>query len=144
RGYAGQVSVGTARAGDPVVVLPSGVRSTIERIDTADGSLGLAQSGRSVTLVLADDLDVSRGDVIASVHDAPEPVQEFAATVCWLAEKPLRPGARVLIKHGTRTAQAVVDSVDALFDDQSLTVTSSPDGLALNDIGLVHLRTADP
>lgn len=144
RGYAGQVAVGSARVGDEVVALPSGVHTTIERIDTADGTLGTAQAGRSVTIVLADDIDVSRGDVISSVGDAPTPVQEFTATVCWLAERPLRAGARVLIKHGTHTAQAIVDVVEARFDEQELAVTSAPDELALNDIGLVHLRTADP
>ncbi|WP_182346863.1 sulfate adenylyltransferase subunit 1 [Tomitella gaofuii] len=142
RGYAGQVAVGTARVGDPVVALPSGVRSTIERIDTADGPLDAAQPGRSVTIVLADDIDVSRGDVISSVGDAPTPVREFAATVCWLAERPLRAGARVLVKHGTQTVQAIVDTVESRFDEQALVVAPAPEELGLNDIGLVHLRTA--
>src|SRR5699024_325365 len=142
RGYAGQVAVGTARVGDEVVALPSGVRSTIERIDTADGSLDSAQAGRSVTIVLADDIDVSRGDVISSVGDAPSPVREFTATVCWLAESPLRAGARVLIKHGTHTSQAIVDAVESRFDEQALAVAPAPDELGLNDIGVVHLRTA--
>ncbi len=142
RGYAGQVAVGEAAVGDEVVVLPSGVRSTIARIDTPDGTLEKAQPGRSVTLVLADDIDVSRGDVISSVGDAPEPVRELSATVCWLAERPLRAGARVLIKHGTHTAQAIVDAVESRFDEQTLTVAAAPDSLELNDLGLVHLRTA--
>ncbi|WP_182357639.1 sulfate adenylyltransferase subunit 1 [Tomitella gaofuii] len=142
RGYAGQVAVGTARVGDPVVALPSGVRSTIGRIDTADGPLDAAQPGRSVTIVLADDIDVSRGDVISSVGDAPTPVREFAATVCWLAERPLRTGARVLVKHGTQTVQAIVDTVESRFDEQALAVAPAPEELGLNDIGLVHLRTA--
>ncbi|GAA4818497.1 sulfate adenylyltransferase subunit 1 [Tomitella cavernea] len=142
RGYAGQVAVGTARVGDPVVALPSGVRSTIGRIDTADGPLDSAQPGRSVTIVLADDIDVSRGDVISSVGDAPTPVREFTATVCWLAERPLQAGARLLVKHGTQTVQAIVDSVESRFDEQALSVAPAPEELGLNDIGLVHLRTA--
>ncbi|MBD0322475.1 MAG: 50S ribosome-binding GTPase, partial [Aldersonia sp.] len=102
RGYAGQVAAGTVAPGDEVVVLPSGVRTIVERIDTPDGELLSAEAGRSVTLILADDVDISRGDTIASVVDAPEPIAAFDATVCWLAEKPLRSGARVLLKHGTR------------------------------------------
>ena len=144
RGYAGQVAAGSAKPGDTVVILPSGTRSTIERVDTPDGSLDSAQTGRSVTIVLADEVDVSRGDVIVSAGDAPTPVQEFTATICWLADTPLTAGGRLLIKHGTRTSQAIVGSLEARFDEQSLAVNSSPESLSLNEIGLVQLRTAEP
>jgi sulfate adenylyltransferase subunit 1 len=144
RGYAGQVAAGSVRPGDEVVILPSGTRTTVERVDTADGELDVANAGRSVTLILADDVDVSRGDTIASVEDAPEPIGEFEATVCWLAEKPLRPGARLLLKHGTRTTQAIVGGIVERFDEQDLTTEQSPDTLELNEIGKISVRVAEP
>ncbi|WP_067665343.1 sulfate adenylyltransferase subunit 1 [Nocardia miyunensis] len=144
RGYAGQISAGVVRPGDEVVVLPSGTRTTVERIDTADGELESAQPGLSVTLILADDVDVSRGDVIASATDAPEPIDTFDATVCWLGDKPLRAGARLLLKHGTRTTQAVVGALLERFDEQHLAADTEAESLALNDIGRVSLRVADP
>ncbi len=144
RGYAGQVAAGEVRPGDEVVVLPSGIRTTVTRVDTADGELDFAHAGRSVTLVLEDDVDISRGDTIASPQDAPEPLGEFEATVCWLAEKPLHPGARLLLKHGTRTTQAIVGSLVERFDEQSLTTEQSPAALQLNEIGKISVRVADP
>ncbi|MDG3011833.1 sulfate adenylyltransferase [Rhodococcus sp. D2-41] len=144
RGYAGQVAAGSVAPGDEVVVLPSGTRTTVASVDTADGPLPQAQSGRSVTLVLADDVDVSRGDVLVSVADAPQPVSEFDATVCWLAEKPLRPGARLLLKHGTKTTQAIVGALEERFDEQELTAAPSPDSLELNEIGRISVRVAEP
>jgi sulfate adenylyltransferase subunit 1 len=144
RGYAGQVAAGTVAPGDEVVVLPSGVRTIVERIDTPDGELLSAEAGRSVTLILADDVDISRGDTIASVVDAPEPIAAFDATVCWLAEKPLRPGARVLLKHGTRTTQAIVGGLVDRFDEQRLGADPNPESLGLNDIGRISVRVAEP
>ncbi|MBD0023882.1 sulfate adenylyltransferase [Gordonia pseudamarae] len=144
RGYAGQIAAGRVSVGDEVVILPSGTRTTISQIDTADGQLATAHTGRSVTLLLADDVDASRGDVIAAVADAPEPIQQFTATVCWLAEKPLRPGARLLLKHGTRTTQAIIGGLDALFDEQNLTLIESPNTVELNQIGRITVQTAEP
>ncbi|GAC69376.1 sulfate adenylyltransferase subunit 1 [Gordonia soli] len=144
RGYAGQISAGRVSVGDEVVVLPSGTRTTISKIDTADGDLETAHTGRSVTLLLADDVDVSRGDVIAAAVDAPEPTQQFTATVCWLAEKPLRPGARLLLKHGTRTTQAIIGSLDVLFDEQGLSLVDAPESVELNQIGRISVQTAEP
>ncbi len=143
RGYAGQVAAGTVDVGDEVLVLPAGTRSRVERIDTADGELASAHTGRSVTVILADDVDVSRGDVIVSAADAPEPRQQFEATVCWLAEKPLRIGARLLLKHGTKTTQAIVGGLDAVFDEQNLTVGEGTT-LELNQIGRISIQTAEP
>ncbi|MFC4603164.1 sulfate adenylyltransferase subunit 1 [Rhodococcus kronopolitis] len=144
RGYAGQVAAGSVRPGDDVVILPSGTRTTVARVDTADGQLDVAHAGRSVTLILADDVDVSRGDTIASVTDAPAAIGEFDATVCWLAEKPLRPGARLLLKHGTRTTQAIVGSIVERFDEQDLTTEQLPETLELNEIGKISVRVAEP
>ncbi|WP_430333165.1 sulfate adenylyltransferase subunit 1 [Rhodococcus sp. ACT016] len=144
RGYAGQVAAGSVVPGDEVVILPSGTRTTVDRIDTADGELDVAHAGRSVTLVLADDVDVSRGDTIAAPTNAPEPIAEFDATVCWLAEKPLRPGARLLLKHGTRTTQAIVGALVERLDEQELTSEQSPETLELNEIGKISVRVAEP
>ncbi|KAA2266081.1 sulfate adenylyltransferase [Solihabitans fulvus] len=144
RGYAGQVAAGTVAEGDQVVVLPSGLRSTVTRIDTADGELTEAVAGRSVTLVLADDLDITRGDLISSVLDAPVPTDEIDATLCWLSEKPLNPGARLLVKHGTRTVQAIVTELVSVLDEQKLSSVDGPDQLRLNEIGRVRLHTAEP
>lgn len=143
RGYAGQIAAGAVAPGDEVVVLPSGIRTTVERIDTPDGELAVAQTGRSVTLILADDVDISRGDTIASVADAPEPIDTFDATVCWLGDKPLRPGARLLLKHGTRTTQAIVGGLLERFDEQRLLADPNPESLALNDIGRISVRVAE-
>ena len=144
RGYAGQVAAGRVTVGDDVVVLPSGTRTTVERIDTADGSLQSAHTGRSVTVLLADDVDVSRGDVIAAVADAPEPISQFSATVCWLGDKALRPGARLLLKHGARTTQAIVGELEVLFDEQELVLRDQPESLELNQIGRIAVQTAQP
>ena len=144
RGYAGLVSAGSVSVGDDVVIQPSGIRTTIAKIDTPDGELATAHTGRSVTLLLADDIDISRGDIIASAADAPEPAQQFTTTVCWLSEKPLRAGARLLLKHGAKTTQAIIGGLDAVFDEQNLALLDAPESLELNQIGRVSLQTADP
>ena len=144
RGYAGQVAAGTIRPGDAVVVLPAGLHTTVERIDTADGELAEASAGRSITLVLADDIDIARGEVIAGADGAPTPTDELAATVAWLADKPLRAGARVLVKHGARTVPAFVEELRTRFDEQHLSTIDDPEELVLNEIGQIVLRTAEP
>ncbi|WP_103343473.1 sulfate adenylyltransferase subunit 1 [Amycolatopsis sp. CA-126428] len=143
RGYAGQIAAGTVRPGDEIVVLPQGIRSRVERIDTADGPLAEAGAGTSVTLLLTDDIDISRGDLIAAADAPPHVTDEITGTLCWLSSKPLKPGARVLVKHGTRTVQALVDELHARFDEQTLSSVDSPASLELNDIGRVSLRLAE-
>ncbi|MFC4001399.1 sulfate adenylyltransferase subunit 1 [Prauserella oleivorans] len=143
RGYAGQIAAGTVRPGDEVVVLPQGLRSTVERIDTADGPLEEAGPGKSVTVLLADDLDISRGDLIAAAADTPRVTDEFTAALCWLSSKSLQPGARVLVKHGTRTVQAIVEELNARFDEQTLSIVDAPASLELNEIGNVSLRLSE-
>ena len=144
RGYAGQVAAGEVRVGDELVVLPAGVRSTVTGIDTADGPLRRAVAGQSVTVLLADDLDVSRGDLLAAADAPPRLTDELDATLCWLAEKPLRAGARVLVKHGARTVPAIAVTLTSLFDEQKLSSSDGPEALQLNQIGRVLLRTAEP
>jgi sulfate adenylyltransferase subunit 1 len=143
RGYAGQVASGTVAAGDEVVVLPGGTRTTVAAVDTADGPLDSAGAGRSVTVRLTDDIDISRGDVLASAAVPPRVTSELEATLCWLADKPLRPGARLLLKHGARTTQVIVGALGGLLDVGTVSYVDAPDQLAVNDIALVSLRTAD-
>ncbi|GII98618.1 sulfate adenylyltransferase subunit 1 [Sediminihabitans luteus] len=143
RGYAGQVASGVVRVGDPVVVLPSGRRTTVEGIDTADGTLDEAFAPQSVTLRLADEVDVSRGDLIAAADDAPEVTQDVEGMVAWLGDGTLRPGATVLLKHTTRTVRAKVKDVVGRLDLDAAELVSA-DELALNDIGRVTLRLASP
>jgi sulfate adenylyltransferase subunit 1 len=144
RGYAGLVSAGVVRVGDDVVVLPDGQRSTITGIDTFDGPLEAAPAGASVVLRLADDLGIARGAVLADPTDAPEPVTEFEATLAWLHEKPLVPGRRLLVKHGTHTVPAIITSVTHRLDTQDLTLEDDPGTLEINDIGQVQVTVAEP
>jgi sulfate adenylyltransferase subunit 1 len=142
RGYAGLVASGTVRLGDEVDVLPDGQRTRIEGIDTFDGELEAARAGQSVVLRLTDDLGVARGSVLAA-PGAPEPVAEFDATLAWLHEKPLRPGARLLLKHGTRTVQAIVAAVTHRLDTDTLSVVEDPGELGINDMGQVALTVSE-
>jgi len=145
RGYAGQLVSGVLHPGEEVVVLPSGQRSTIAGIDRlGEQDVEVAFAPQSVTLRLADDLDVSRGDVIAPVAHAPRVTQDVSATVCHLAARPLRPGDRVLLRHGTRTVKAMVRSLDSRLDIDTLAAEPAPPALSVNEIGRVTLRTAAP
>ncbi|GAC1440455.1 MAG: GTP-binding protein [Mycobacteriales bacterium] len=143
RGYAGTIASGTLRVGDEVVVLPSGRGTTIEAIDSFDASMSQATAGQAVTVRLAEELDVSRGDMIVAADGMPAVTSSFAATVCWMADVPLRPGQRVLVKHTTRTVKAQVHALHDRLDVTQL-LPESADTLRLNDIGRVTLRTAQP
>jgi sulfate adenylyltransferase subunit 1 len=143
RGYAGQVAAGTVGAGDELVVLPGGARTTVAAVETADGPLDRAGAGRSVTVLLADDIDISRGEILASAAAPPRVSNELEATLCWLAAKPLRPGARLLLKHGTRTTQVIVGALGERLDTETVAYVEAPPELAINDIAHVSLRTAD-
>ena len=143
RGYAGQIASGVVRVGDEVVVLPSGRRTTVAGIDTANGELTEAFAPMSVALRLADDIDVARGDLIAAAAQAPEPTRDLVATVCWLSDVPLSRKSRLLLKHTTRTTRAIVSAVDGVLDLDQVQIVPGDD-LALNDIGRLRLRTAEP
>ena len=108
------------------------------------GSPPAAGAGSSVTLLRADALDGSRGDVIAVAASPPPLADELTVTVCWLSDRPLRAGARVLVKHATRTEPAIVTSLLDRFDEQRLSTVDGPGSLVLNDIGRIALRAASP
>ena len=143
RGYAGTLATGTLSAGDEVVVLPSGRRTTVASVETADGPLTTAVARQAITVRLADEVDVSRGDLVAAADDVPTVTSELEATVCWMAEAPLVAGRRLLLKHTTRTVKAVVVELHDTLDVATLT-SGATGGLALNDIGRVTLRLASP
>ena len=144
RGYAGQVASGVLSVGDEVVVQPSGVRTRIAAIETQDGPLQEAYPPLSVTVLLEDDVDVSRGDMICRINNSPTPSKEVEATICWMSERPLRPGGRYRIKHTTRTALAKVDQLRYRFDVNSMHRDEQADQLGLNEIGRVRLRLSAP
>jgi sulfate adenylyltransferase subunit 1 len=143
RGYAGQVAAGTVRRGQPVLVLPESHLSTVTSVETADGELPEASAGRSITVRLAEGLDVARGNMIVDVERPPTVTNQLESTLCWLSEQPLRPGARLLLKHGTRVTPAIVGALHDRLDTDTLTL-SAPERLEINDIGRVSIRTADP
>jgi sulfate adenylyltransferase subunit 1 len=144
RGYAGQVAGGVWSAGDEVVVLPSGRRTSVASVETADGPLDVAVPGMSVTVRLADDIDVSRGDMLADPEQAPTVARELEATVCWMAEKPLEPRTKLAIKQTTRTVRAIVDELLSVVDIHTLEDQPAPAQLELNDIARVRLRLSEP
>jgi bifunctional enzyme CysN/CysC len=145
RGYAGQVASGVLKPGDEVMVLPSGMTSTIAAIDTADGPVAEAFPPMSVTVRLTDEIDISRGDMICRPHNAPTPAQDIEAMVCWMDETaPLRVGAKYTIKHTTRAARAVVRGLQYRLDVNTLHRDETADQLVLNEIGRVRLRTTVP
>jgi bifunctional enzyme CysN/CysC len=145
RGYAGQVASGVLKPGDEIMVLPSGFTSRIASIATADGEVAEAYPPMSVTMHLTDELDVSRGDMICRPHNAPRPAQDIDALICWMDESaPLLAGRKYAVKHTTRNARAVVRELQYRLDVNTLHRDESADGLGLNEIGRVRLRTTVP
>ncbi|MEU6382703.1 GTP-binding protein [Streptomyces bauhiniae] len=144
RGYAGQIASGSLYVGQPVSVLPSGRTSTIAGIDVLGRRADSAFAPQSVTVSLADDVDVARGDLIAPTADLPPLTREVTATVCHVADQPLVPGRRVLLKHGTRTVTAIVKDIPSRLTLDDLSQHAAPGQLTANDIGRVVVRTAEP
>ncbi len=144
RGYAGQVAGGVWRAGDEVVVLPSGLRSRVAAVDTSDGPIDSAVSPMSVTIRLEDDVDVSRGDILADPERPPVVARELRARVCWMSEKPLEPRAKLLVKQTTRHVRAIADELVSKVDIGTLEDIASPERLELNDLAIVSFRLAEP
>jgi bifunctional enzyme CysN/CysC len=144
RGYAGQMASGILRPGDEVVVLPSGDRTTVDRIDTLDGPVDAAFPPMSVIVHLASDLDAGRGSVISGADDPPQVARRLDARICWMADAPLTVGGRYLLKHTTRSVRARVESIDARVDLETLRDGGPAAELELNDIARVHLDLAAP
>ena len=144
RVYTGQLASGTLRAGDRVVVVPSGDETTVASVDTLDPAVGEAIPPMSVGVTLTDEIDVGRGDLLAAVENRPPAARELDVTICWMAEAPLAPGRRYALKHTTRTVRATVQEVVDRWDPETLEVFADPSSLGLNDIGRVRLRTSSP
>jgi len=144
RGYAGTVAAGTMRPGDDVLVLPSGLTTTITAIDTADGPVTEARQGMAVTVVLADNVDVSRGDMICRPHNHPEPSQDLDAMVAWMDTTPLALRHIYTLKHTTRTVRAMITELPYRLDVHTLHRDNEPSTLTLNEIGRITMRSTAP
>jgi bifunctional enzyme CysN/CysC len=145
RSYAGTVASGVLRPGDDVVVLPTGKTSRITEINGPTGPVAEAFPPMAVSVSLADDIDVSRGDMIARTNNQPRVSQDFDATVCWMADQSaLEPGREYIIKHTTRTTRARVTALDYRLDVNTLHRDKTATALKLNELGRITLRTQVP
>jgi len=143
RGYAGQMAGGVLCPGSEIVVLPGGHRTTIAAIDTFDGEIEAAFPTMSVALRLADQIDISRGDMIVEPEDQPVTARELEAHICWMSDQPLQARGRYTLKHTTRTARAVVEEIEHRVDINTLEHVAAAQ-LGLNEIGRVRLRVSAP
>jgi bifunctional enzyme CysN/CysC len=144
RGYAGRVASGVFAVDDEIVVLPWGHTTSISGIQMAGQDRADAYPPLSVTMLLADRLDIGRGDMFCRPHNRPLVTRELEAMVCALWDTPLRPGGRYLLKHTTRTVRAVLDDVRYSIDVNTLHRNLDATQLNMNEVGRVHLRTSDP
>ncbi|MEU3308564.1 sulfate adenylyltransferase subunit CysN [Nocardiopsis sp. NPDC055551] len=145
RGYAGRLAGGVLKPGDEVTHLPSGLSTRVSRILTADGEVSEAFSPMSVTLLLEDDIDISRGDMICRPNNTPTVSQDIEAMVCWMTDtRKLTPRSKLIVKHTTRTAKVMVKDLRYRLDVNSLHRDERADHLALNEIGRVRLRSTQP
>ena len=145
RGYAGEVAGGVIRPGDEVMHLPSGFTTTVRAVEAAGQPVAEAFPPMSVTLLLDDDVDISRGDMICRPHNKPTVTQDVEAMVCWMiSDKPLTPRSRFIVKHTSRTVKAIVKDLHYRIDVNTLHRDESAGQLGLNEVGRVTLRLTQP
>ena len=144
RGYAGKISSGTYRKGDPVTILPAGLTSRILAIDAGGKEVEEAFAPQSVILRLEDDIDISRGDIITNGIHPPHVGQEFDVLLCWMDNKPLQPGNKYLLQLGSRTVRGLVKDIGYRLDVNTLEKLPAPGQAGLNDIVRATIRTASP
>lgn len=144
RGFAGRVQGGIFRKGDAVQVLPSGFQSIIKSIHLGERELEEAFAPQSVVITLADEIDISRGDMIVSPNNVPETSQDVEVMLCWFNERPLQPGGKYAVKHTSRDARAMVKEVKYKMDINTLHKAEGDNTIKMNDIGRVQLRTTVP
>jgi bifunctional enzyme CysN/CysC len=145
RGYAGQVAGGVLKPGDEVLHMPSGFSTRIKRIELAGQEVEEAFPPMSVTLLLDDDVDISRGDLICRPNNRPSAAQDIEGMVCWMsADRPLAPRSRLIVKHTTRTVKAIVTDLHYRIDVNTLHRDENATQLGLNEIGRVRLRLTQP
>lgn len=144
RGYAGRVASGIFRKGDEVVVLPSGFSSKIKSIDTPNGPVEEAFAPMSITINLEDDLDVSRGDMIAKKNNQPKSLQDFDAMICWLNNQPAKPRAKYTILHANNEQKAMIKNIIYKIDIDTYARDEEDKNLNMNDIARITVRTTRP
>lgn len=144
RGYAGRISSGVFRKGEEVKVMPSGFTTKIAKIDTLDGEVDEAFAPQSVTILLEDDIDVSRGDMIVGANNPPEATQDVDVMLCWMHERPLVPNGKYALQHTSRDARCMIKKVQYKMDINTLRKAEDDTTIGMNDIGRVTLRTTTP
>src|SRR5476651_40532 len=144
RGLSGQIASGIVRKGQPVVVLPIGIKTTVKDIWTYGGALPEAFCPQSVTLCLEHDIDVSRGDMIVGLENLPGRSAELQARVCWMHVRPLQAGKKYFLKHTTQTVQAVVTQLESRINMGTFEAEPEPRELKINDIGVIRLKISKP
>lgn len=144
RGYAGRVAGGILKKGDKVMVLPSGFTSSIEKIDTADGEIEEAFPPMSVTILLKDDIDISRGDMIVRENNQPDSKQDIDLRICWFNDKPLQLRGKYEIRHTTQTARCIVQDIQYKMDVNTLHRNLDDKTVRMNDIARISIRTTKP
>lgn len=144
RGYAGTVSGGVFRKGDSVTVLPSGFSSKIKSINTMNGELKEAFPPMSVTFTLEDEIDISRGDMIAKPNNQPQSSQEIDMMICWMNTKGMQPGSKYLIRHTTNEAKCIIKDVRYKINIDTLDRHQEENNFEVNDIGRISVKIAKP
>jgi bifunctional enzyme CysN/CysC/sulfate adenylyltransferase subunit 1 len=144
RGLSGQIASGIIRKGQQVLILPAGLKSVVKDIWTHDGSLNEAFCPQSITICLEHDVDVSRGDMIVGFENLPGLNADLHARICWMHPKPLQAGKKYFLKHTSQTVQAIISSIESRINIITFEPEPNPTELAVNDIGVVRLKTAKP
>jgi sulfate adenylyltransferase subunit 1 len=144
RGYMGRIASGRVNVGQEVAILPAGRRTKVTGIATFGGEIPSAFAPQSVTITLAEDVDISRGDLITGVDDAPAPIKEFEATLCWMSQHPMRAGAKYLLRHTTRKVKAIVSKIEYRIDPNTMAKETGLAELKQNDIARVTVKTLLP
>lgn len=144
RGYAGRVAGGVMKKGDKVMLLPSGFTTKIAKIDTADGEIEQAFPPQSVTILLEDDLDLSRGDMIVRENNTPEVTQDVEVMMCWFNDTPLQLRGKYTIMHTTQEARCVIKDIRYKLNINTLSRDEEDKTIGINDIARVVLRTTKP
>jgi sulfate adenylyltransferase subunit 1 len=144
RGYAGRVAGGIFRPGDEVMVLPSGFQSKIKSITLGDEKITEAFAPMSVTIALTDEIDISRGDIIAKPNNFPQGDQDLDLMLCWMNQRPINLNSKFYIRHTTREVRGVLKEIQYKLDINSLSRVDNAEQLVMNDIARVKIRTAQP
>ncbi|MGR3809814.1 sulfate adenylyltransferase subunit 1 [Jiulongibacter sp. NS-SX5] len=142
RGYAGRIASGEFQVGDQVIALPSRQISSVKTIEKFETKLESASAGDSVTITLEDDIDISRGNMLAKVGAAPEGTKALSAKICWMDSTPMTAGKTYILQHGINDQKAKVLSIESVLDVEHLEESSERNDIQLNEIGLVNLKTA--